>query len=239
MGAIVIIVVVILAILGIIAYLRFRQSLAEKKRCEALPNVAEYLKLNFSFVDKFDILLTIYDHSIFKEVEADVDECEVSNIIYGSYKGKTLHCFDYHFVKISYDKNGRETYERNYYFSCVLYDFGNKVYMKRLLIRPKGFGDKILSAMGINVINFESDEFNKKFHVKSEDKKFAYDVIHPRVMDLFLRHKIFHSFELSEHSILLCNVGKLQPHEVQNMLDIMAGFVNLMPEYLLQELKDG
>ena len=46
--------------------------------------------------------------------------------------------------------------------------------------------DKIAGALGFHDINFESSEFSRKFHIKCADKKFAYDVIHPRMMEFLL-----------------------------------------------------
>ena len=36
-------------------------------------------------------------------------------------------------------------------------------------------------------IDFESDEFSRKFYVQSSDRKFAYDVLHPRMMEFLLQ----------------------------------------------------
>lgn len=55
-----------------------------------------------------------------------------------------------------------------------------------LLIRPEGFFDKVAGAFGFDDIDFESEEFSRKFHVKSRDKKFAYDVCHARMMEFLL-----------------------------------------------------
>ena len=55
-----------------------------------------------------------------------------------------------------------------------------------LLIRREGVFDKLASAFGFDDIDFESDEFSRRFYVKSTDKRFAYDVLHPRMMEFLL-----------------------------------------------------
>ena len=55
-----------------------------------------------------------------------------------------------------------------------------------LRIRKEHMFDRMASFMGFDDIDFESAEFSDKFHVKSEDKRFAYDVIHPRMMEFLL-----------------------------------------------------
>lgn len=55
-----------------------------------------------------------------------------------------------------------------------------------LLIRPEGMFDRMLGAVGFEDINFESAEFSRKFFVKSSDRRFAYDVVHPRMIEFLL-----------------------------------------------------
>ena len=58
-----------------------------------------------------------------------------------------------------------------------------------VLIRPEGMFDKLAGAFGFDDIDFESAEFSRKFHVKSADKRFAYDLCHPRMMEFLLQTK--------------------------------------------------
>lgn len=55
-----------------------------------------------------------------------------------------------------------------------------------LLIRPEGMFDRLLGAVGFEDINFESAEFSRKFFVKSSDRRFAFDVVHPRMIEFLL-----------------------------------------------------
>jgi hypothetical protein len=53
-------------------------------------------------------------------------------------------------------------------------------------IRREHLGDKIMGAIGLDDIDFESEEFSRRFHVKSPDKRFAYAVVDPRMMEFLL-----------------------------------------------------
>jgi hypothetical protein len=44
----------------------------------------------------------------------------------------------------------------------------------------------VAGFFGFDDIDFESSEFSSRFIVKSADKRFAYDVIHPRMMEFLL-----------------------------------------------------
>jgi hypothetical protein len=56
-----------------------------------------------------------------------------------------------------------------------------------LFIRQEGFFDRVAGFLGFDDIDFESSEFSKRFYVKSRDKKFAYDIVHPRMMEFLLQ----------------------------------------------------
>ena len=50
----------------------------------------------------------------------------------------------------------------------------------------EGLFSKLAQAVGYDDIDFESAEFSRKFCVRSKDKRFAYDVCHPRLMEYLL-----------------------------------------------------
>jgi hypothetical protein len=53
-------------------------------------------------------------------------------------------------------------------------------------IRPEHAGDTIAAAMGWDDLDFESVEFSRRFHVRSPDKRFAWDLLDPRMMQVML-----------------------------------------------------
>ena len=55
-----------------------------------------------------------------------------------------------------------------------------------LLVRREGMFDKLAGVLGFDDIDFESAEFSRRFHVKGTDKRFTYDVIHPRMMEFLM-----------------------------------------------------
>jgi hypothetical protein len=55
-----------------------------------------------------------------------------------------------------------------------------------LCIRREGLLDRIAGFMGFDDIDFESNEFSERFHVKSANKRFAYAVLEPRMMQFLL-----------------------------------------------------
>ncbi len=90
---------------------------------------------------------------------------------------------DYHYrIRTNDGKNSRTTTYRFSYLIVELPFMGDQ----DLFIRREGFLDKLAGFVGFDDIDFESAEFSKRFFVKSSDKKFAYDIVHPRMIEFLL-----------------------------------------------------
>lgn len=105
-----------------------------------------------------------------------------------------------------------------------------------LLIRREGVFDKLAGAIGFDDIDFESAEFSKRFYVKSPDKRFAYDVVHPRAME-FLMQTDPPAIDL-EHGRLCIVDGtrRWKPAEFKSYLAWVDAFFDLWPDYLTEQL---
>lgn len=56
-----------------------------------------------------------------------------------------------------------------------------------LEVHPENLGSRLAGHVKMTQdIDFESEDFNRAFVIKSPDRKFAYDVLHPRVMQVLL-----------------------------------------------------
>jgi len=107
-----------------------------------------------------------------------------------------------------------------------------------LKVRPENFFDKLAGAVGFDDIDFESDEFSKKFHVKARDKKFAYAVITQEMMAFLLRHPTA-SVELDGGAMCIAlGSGVSKPELWPSYLEIGKGVISRLPEYLKDAAKD-
>jgi hypothetical protein len=94
-----------------------------------------------------------------------------------------LQMGDYHYATTS--SNGKKTTTHHHRLSYLIVE---TPYLGApdLFIRAEGFLDSIAGFLGFDDIDFESAEFSDRFIVKSSDKRFAYDVLHPRMMEFML-----------------------------------------------------
>ena len=108
-----------------------------------------------------------------------------------------------------------------------------------LLIRREGLFDKIAGAFGFDDIDFESEEFSRRFHVKSSDKRFAYDVVHPRMME-FLLDTNAPMIDIEQGRCCLSNGSRRwKPEDFRNSIRFLREFFDLWPDHLTASLETG
>ncbi|MFG0328140.1 MAG: hypothetical protein ACF8SC_12850 [Phycisphaerales bacterium JB037] len=106
----------------------------------------------------------------------------------------------------------------------------------RLLIRPERFLDKLTGAIGFDDIDFESAEFSRRFFVKSSDKRFAYDVVTPGMMEFLLERSDL-AVDLEGGCCLFVDgTRRWSPHEFRMALARLSRFFELWPEHVVEEL---
>lgn len=111
--------------------------------------------------------------------------------------------------------------------------------MPDLLIRREGFFDKIASAFGKNDIDFESAEFSRKYFVKCESRKFAYDIVHPRMMEFILETEP--GLIDIEHSRICLTDGASvwKATRFAGALDWTKQFLDHWPDFVVKDLSEG
>ena len=130
--------------------------------------------------------------------------------------------------------NGKTTHTSHYRFSYLILQtpFGDRTDLR---VRREGVLDKVAGAMGFDDIDFESAEFSRKFHVQSRDKRFAYDLITPDMME-FLLSGLPGAIELERGEFLLTDgVSRWNPEHYPPMLTWAVGFFERWPRHLLHE----
>ncbi len=106
-----------------------------------------------------------------------------------------------------------------------------------LLIRRESMFDKLAGAFGFDDIDFESAEFSRRFHVKSPDKRFAYDVVTPAMMEFLLASNP--PVIDVEHGACCVADGsrRWEPIEFKSRMAWVTKFFDLWPDHLTKDLE--
>ena len=105
-----------------------------------------------------------------------------------------------------------------------------------LFVRREGLFDKLSGALGFDDIDFESDEFSSRYHVTSNDKRFAYAVIHPRMIE-FLMDAEPPPIQLSAGSLLLTRDSEWDPDLFRAHLTWAREFFSRWPDHEVARLR--
>ena len=142
---------------------------------------------------------------------------------------------DYHYATESHDKKGTKTH--HHHISYILVE-SPYLGAPDLFIRNEGFFDRIASAIGFEDIDFESLEFSRKFIVKSTDKRFAYDVISPQMME-FMLATTPPTVDFERSVCCLYHGGVLKPEDFAATLQWTVGFFEHWPRHVTADLAPG
>jgi len=81
-------------------------------------------------------------------------------------------------------------------------------------------------------ISFESEEFNRHYGVWASDRKFAYDVVDPRMMEFLLANPGW-AFEVAGPDVMVYTGKRWAPEQFGPAIRALTGFVERIPAHVL------
>lgn len=154
-----------------------------------------------------------------------------SNVFHGERNGRGVICFDYQYT------TGTGKNRQMHRLSAALIDLG--VRTPRLYVRAENFLDKIAEFVGVDDIDFESAEFSRKFLVKSDNRKFAFDVFHARAMEYMMSLPRTYGMEFLDGQVMVYNDRVWGAAEFDASIRQVEGLVEKFPDYLQRALREG
>jgi len=196
------------------------------KRREALGAVARRLGLRFHPSDD-PSLHRNFRHSIFQKGRDRKSTNNMLGFIEISGHPVEVRMGDYAYVTGS--GKSRQTHLLSY--ACFLLPF---LGTPDLLIREENLGDKLLGGLGFDDIDFESEEFSRRFWVKSGDKRYGYDVIHPRMMEFLLEGPTPQVEIVRDVCLVLEGSTPWDPDTFEGAVGWFREFLSRWPEHLTE-----
>src|SRR4051794_11782698 len=144
------------------------------------------------------------------------------NVLFGQHDGRDLVSFDYEYETKTFDGKQTEVHR----FSVLAVRTG--VQMPPLSVDPEGFMDRFVGRITGEDIDLESDDFNRAFQVRCPDRRFASDVLHPRMMELLIRYRQL-GWRFESDSLLVVAEGLHSPAQIEATIEVMDGITDLVP----------
>ena len=217
---------VFVAVFVLVIIAAIYSAIAQRKRREGLFELAVRLNLDFQVGKNHEIP----GRFGFLKQFAQGDDRYAANVLSGNYQQNRILAFDYHFATYRTDKNG--THKDDHWFSVFVLMM--PVAFPELTIRRENLFTRVAEVFGYQDINFESAEFSKAFNVRSADKKFAYDVCNPKMIEYLLANRDL-SIEIENEVIALAFSTRLAVEQFEFNLQRLVEIRSRLPDYLFSK----
>jgi len=221
------VIVIFIAIVVLIIVLAIRGHLAEKKRREELALLAARLGFTYNPAKRRGRPAWGTPFELFRRA----NQYGTANHMRGAWQDLPVEVFDYTYYTESRDSKGRTS---RHYSTRTVAAFEFFEAFPGLVIKPDSALREFFEFLGGHDIDFESDEFNKRYYVKADDRKFAYDVVHPRMMEFLLRVRGI-ALQIVGRRAIVFREKKLKPVEIEPLLAFAAAFYKNIPDFVKKD----
>lgn len=221
MTTFVLIAVVVFVIIGVVLVY---QHLAHKKKVAEFTAYAA--QRGWHYTEKDNSLVDRYEGTPFGVGHT----WRARHVLRGRHRDRDMVAFEYVFKETTGSGDDRRT--ETYYFTVVALD--TPAPRPKLEVTREGLGRKLLGWVGIRDLQLESEEFNKTFHIKTEDDKFAYDILHPRMMEWMLAdHRTRTTpFRFERADLLTWLTGETKLSTVDYLLEYVCDVLDRTPSFV-------
>jgi len=193
-----------------------------RQRREALARLAAQWGLRYYPDDPFDLPARYAHFDLFNSGHTRA----ASNVMAGRIDGRDAILCDYQYT------TGSGKNQSTHYFQAVL--LAMPILAARMHMRRESIFDKVASWVGHDDINFESAEFSRRYHLKCDDRKFAYDLFHARLIEYLLACGECPTLEMNGPTLLLYD-SQSKLENFRRLLDIGQEIIRSIPEYVLHQ----
>ena len=206
-----------------IGYLSY---LAAKKRREAMAAYAA--SRGWSWVARDDGVIALFSGMPFGVGHGRA----ALNVIRGVYDDRQMVAFDYEYKTTSGSGKDRRTTTHHYSVIAV----GTGVLLPELAVTPQNLFNGFFGRVTNRDIEMESEAFNDAFVVTCPNRKFASDVVHPRMMELLMTRPAI-AWRFERDSIVTVENGQHQPATIEATLGHLDAVLDTVPEFVWREVR--
>jgi len=151
---------------------------------------------------------------------------KASNVLSGEVDGRTVVAFDYRYT------TGSGKNRSTHHFQAVVYLL--PIRAPRLRLRQENVLDRMASWVGWDDLDFESDEFSRRYHVACDDRRFAYDIFHARLIEYLLECRQSPDMEMNGLFLIVYDSGSGEVANFERLRTIGRTVVAMIPDYVLR-----
>jgi hypothetical protein len=208
-----------LGVVGLFAWWGWTQA---KKRRELFQQVA--LSRGWTWTAQDDRWVERFPGTPFGEG----DDRTAANVMTGEFRGRPMVAFDYSYETHSTDSEGHRTTTTHRYAICSL---GLPAALPSFELVPEGLLGRFGTLLGMQDIELESEDFNRRFRVRCDEAKLAYELLPTRTMEALLARPALH-VRLCGADAVCWESGSHSPSELLARLDTLSTLLDGVPAYV-------
>jgi len=160
---------------------------------------------------------------------------ESGNLVSGTLRGSPVAAFDFAYWTEWRDSKGiaHREYHR---FLCAVTDLA--VACPALTIAHRGLIGSVAGALGLDGIQFESDEFDRVYRVTCADRRFASALVDPAMMAWLLDAPSPVTFQTAGGHLLAAATDR-RPEAIPGLFHALLAFRAHIPAFVVSEYPTG
>lgn len=150
-----------------------------------------------------------------------------THVLRGTWGGHEAVAFHYRY-QVQHS-NGQHTTTTTYRFTVCAVRLPAVV--PRLELTAENVLTRVAGALGFDDVELESEDFNRRFRVRAADRRFAYDVLHPRAVEHLLALPPV-ELRFDGTDALLWTKGHGEPEQALARLTSLTRLVDAVPGWV-------
>lgn len=235
----IIIIVLVVLLIPVIIYAVIQAQKQREARLESLFVMAN--RLGFSYqaegIQDFSLQRFLWfdytseeDHIVEKlqgfELFKRGHSQKAAPVMQGEIDGHVYSMFDYQYKVTT--STGKSTQTVTYNNSVVIAEV--PFWFPNISLTPQSFLHGIAGIFGIHELNTESESFNKRYYIQTDDAKRALEILHPKVIEA-LEQAPVQSWFWFENYILVFENRLVSDSEYEMMLNQVQWLLSQVPNY--------
>lgn len=214
-------VIAAVVVVGLVLYFQYQ---AHKKKVAAFTALAS--ERGWRYTERDRSLVNRFEGTPF----GDGHGRDARHVLTGTLRDRPLLAFEYSYKETHGSGDDRRT--ETYHYTVV--SIGLPAPKPTLQVSREGLGRKLLGLVGVRDLQLESEDFNKTFHIRTENDKFAYDVLHPRMMEWMLTDPRAQSmpFRFEGGDLMTWQERKFDPSTVDTYANYLCDVADQVPSFV-------
>jgi hypothetical protein len=155
---------------------------------------------------------------------------KTSNLLVKQIGDHVLYAFDYEY-KIT-TSNGKSAQTTTYKHAIAAARLS--LSLPNISMQPETIMHRVGEKFGLRELEFESEEFNKMYFIRSQDDRAAYDILDPQMIEYFLDQPPTW-WQMGGYHLLRIDSRQGDVPEVHRAIQEVQGFVERIPPFVRED----